>query len=261
MKPQSINAVNKLPVDQKVQTYSRFIPQVLMDRFDIDPSFKDSEGFALLDLRCQPGASDVEIELRHTHTSPDPLLYAHLTDTIHDQIHVLLYVVNDPNSPRFDVDRMPDGRMTEFGTFLRNIPAEEAAMNAGLVPGQIRRGLRVLRHSIQAFEDFVESLAHELYFVEPLYYHNAVIFERYGFSYLRGRRLMDQIHAGFLPGGEFYKLLNGSTPFRQAGVDMSISGRSWAIHDGILGAPYSQVTMYKRVHKEAQVCTFPRAIW
>jgi hypothetical protein len=38
---------------------------------------------------------------------PDPILYAHLTDTINGQIHVLLYILNDPDSPRFDVDKMP----------------------------------------------------------------------------------------------------------------------------------------------------------
>jgi hypothetical protein len=89
------------------------------------------------------------VALRHEYEARDPLLYAHLTDTITGQVHVLLYVVNDPESPRFDVDKMPDGKPTEFGTFRRNLSAEIAAQEAG-GPGQVRRGLRMLQHSIQA---------------------------------------------------------------------------------------------------------------
>jgi hypothetical protein len=43
----------------------------------------------------------------------------------------MLYILNDPHSPRFDVDRMPDGRKTKFGTLMRNLEAEKAALEAG----------------------------------------------------------------------------------------------------------------------------------
>jgi hypothetical protein len=66
-----------------------------------------------------------------------------------------------------------------------------------LSPGQVRRGLRLLAPAIETFEQFVASLGHDMYFVEPLYYHNAVIFERYGFTYQMGRRLMERIESGF----------------------------------------------------------------
>ena len=125
----------------------------------------------------------MELALFHEADFPDPVLYGHLTDTVNGQVHVLLYVLNDPESPRFDVDKMPDGRPTKFGTLMRNIQAERAALEAGLAPGQVRRGPRLLNPAIIAFEKFVESLGHDMYFIEPLYYHNAVIFERYGFNY------------------------------------------------------------------------------
>jgi len=54
----------------------------------------------------------MEMILRHEPGFPDPLLYGHLTDTLNGQIHILLYILNDPASPRFDVDRLPDGTAT-----------------------------------------------------------------------------------------------------------------------------------------------------
>jgi hypothetical protein len=261
MKPTSIAAINLLPWDEKKATYCRFIPSELLERFDINPDFRDSEGRSLISLDCEEGSSDVEVDLRHTVEAEDPLLYAHLTDTINGQIHVLLYVVNDPEGPRFDVDRMPDGSPTRFGVMQRNIEAEIAAMQAGLAPGQVRRGLRLLRHSTPAFESFVESLGHDLFFVEPLSYHNAVIFERYGMGYVRGQKLMEHVHAEFQEDGSLRNMLDASSPFRMPEYASSIRGRSWAIHDGILGQIFSDVTMYKQLRRSAGVDTFPNATW
>ena len=261
MNARSIAAVNRLPDEQKRAVYARFIPEALRERFGIAQTFRDPKGHDLLTLRCAAGATDVVVDLRHTHTAQDPLLYAHLTDTISGQVHVLLYIVNDPESPRFDVDRMPDGSATEFGTFRRNLEAEAAALHAGLAPVQVRRGLRVLSHAIPAFEDFVASLGHDMYFVEPLAYHNAVVFERYGFAYQQGLRRMHAIHAGFQPGGELHARLDASSPFRMPAMGSSIRGRSWAIHDGILGHPYTEITMYKRVGALSGIDTFPGGEW
>jgi len=88
-----------------------------------------------------------------------------------------------------------------------------------------------------------------------LFYHNAVIFERYGFRYQKGRRLMERIEQGFQAGGDLLPLLDGSTPFRQPEAANSIRLRSWAIHDGILGEPFTNVTMYKESGKHAGVST------
>jgi hypothetical protein len=261
MSPHSIAALNLLPFKEKETIYSRFIPQELLERFDIQPDFRDLSGNRLLTLHFESGSTDVTLDLRHAVDAQDPLLYAHLTDTINGQIHVLLYIVNDPEGPRFDVDKMPDDTPTHFGRMLRNIHEEKRAMEAGLAPGQVRRGLRILRHSIQSFEDFVTSLEHEIYFIEPLSYHNAIVFERYGFTYQQGRRLMERTNTGFLEGGAYHALMDGSTPFRQPGMESTIRGRSWAVHDGILGAPFSNVTMYKHVGTHAGVATFPDAMW
>jgi len=261
MKPSSISGINMLPWDEKKAIYSRFIPEKLIELFEFKPDFLDEDGVSLLSLDCEDGSSDVELDLRHRADAEDSLLFAHLTDTMNGQIHVLLYVVNDPDGPRFDVDRMPDGTPTRFGILQRNVDNEIAAMQAGLAPGQVRRGLRLLKHSTPAFEAFVQSLGHVLFFVEPLSYHNAVVFERYGLAYVKGRRLMERIHDKFQEGRELQAKLDDSSPFRIQEHAFSIRGRSWAIHDGILGHPFSDVTMYKRVGEFADVETFPGAIW
>jgi acetoin utilization protein AcuC len=197
----------------------------------------------------------------HRFAFSDPILFGHISDTINGQIHVLLYILNDPTSPRFEVDCLPNGVPTQFGTQHRNLPAEMAAMEYGLAPGQIRRGLRMLGSAIKSFEAFVASLGHEVYFAEPLHYHNAILFEKYGFAYEKGRRLMNRIQAGFGECGDLHATLDSSTPFRHPEAAHSIRLRSWAIHDGILGEPFNNVTMYKWIGKSAGIDSCPRLAW
>lgn len=258
MQPSTIGGINKLPENEKRAIYARYIPAELIEKFNLPELAPDKD---LLQFRFASGSSDVEMRLYHQVGFRDPLLYAHLTDTLNGQIHVLLYILNDPEAPRFEVDKMPDGSATRFGTLKRNIEAEQAAMEYGLAPGQVRRGLRLLQPATTAFEDFIASLGHDMYYVEPLYYHNAVIFERYGFAYQMGKRRMEAIHAGFREGGELQQQLDGEHPFRSPRAANSIRLRSWAIHDGILGEPFTNVTMYKRVGRSAGISTTPGCEW
>ena len=258
MQPSTIGGINKLPENEKRATYARYIPKELIKKFNLSDLTNNQD---LLKFRFAEGSSDVEMMVYHQKDFPDPILYAHLADSMHGQIYVLLYILNNPVSPRFSVDKMPDGRPTQFGIRIRNIDAEKAAMQAGLSPGQIRCGLRSLKYALEAFEKFMLSLGHDMYYMEPLYYHNAIIFERYGFSYQLGRRLMNEIQAGFRDGGELKKKLDDSNPFRSSKASNSIRLRSWAIHDGILGRPFTNVTMYKRVGVSANISTAPSCKW
>lgn len=259
--PSTIGAINLLPMAEKRRIYAKIIPPDLIDRFRLNPFLTDKEGRDLLCLDCEPGSTDTEISLFHKCGFQDPILYGHITDTIHGQLHILLYILNNPEAPRFDIDLLADGTPTELGTNHRNIEAEIAAMQAGLSPGQIREGLHILKQATNTYEAFIESLGHTIYFAEPLYYHNAVIFERYGFTYQQGRRRMQAYHEGFSPGGDLLPLLDGSTPFRQPEAAHSIRLRSWAIHDGILGEPFTNITMYKQVGKHSGVNTTPDCKW
>jgi hypothetical protein len=260
MIPSTIGSINNLPEKEKRAIYTRVVPRELLARFNL-PDLDSRRIQNFFDFKFAPGSSDVEMSLYHEERFPDPILYGHLTDTLNGQIHILLYILNDPGSPRFNVDKMPDGLTTKFGTLRRNLDAEAAALKAGLAPGQVRRGLRMLPLAMASFENFVKDLGHDMYFVEPLYYHNAIIFERYGFSYQEGRRFMDRIQTGFSAGGDLLAHLDGSTPFCQSAAANSIRLRSWAIHDGILGEPFTNVTMYKQVGKSAGVNTCPDVAW
>jgi hypothetical protein len=253
--PSTVGGINDLPMEVKREIYSRLIPAPIFALFQLPEDLIDPAGRDLMHLKCAPGTSTAEMSLFHQFGFQDPVVYGQITDTIYGQIHILLYVINDPYSPRFDIDRLPDGQPTDFGISRRNIPEEIAALQAGLAPGQIRSGLRMLREANRAFEEFSLWLGHDRFFAEPLYYHNAVIFERAGFAYLKGRRLMENIDAGFAPSGELTGRLDGSTAFRMPGAEKSIRLRSWALHDGIMDSFFTDVTMYKVIGKHAGIQT------
>lgn len=258
----SIAGLNNLPAAEQFEYLRLMVPARLIKNYQINPeTLADANGQLLAHWVGEPGTSDVEVSLYRRITDEDPVVMFHLTDTLSRQIHILLAVINDPDSPRFDIDRLPDGTRTHFGTVARNVAAEVAALQAGLAPGQIHRGLRILREATQAFEQFITGLGHDIYFIEPLQYHNALVFERYGFAYQQGRRLMETLHTRFSVDGDLLAKLDGSTPFRQPQAAKSIRGRSWAIHDGVLGEPFTGVVMYKKVGQHARVETFPGSVW
>lgn len=259
--PSTIGGINRLADAEKRAIYAQVLPPELLIKFDIDPSLLDDQSHDLLLINAPTGSTTAEISLYHRHGFIDPILYGHITDTINAQIHILFYILNDPSAPRYDIDRLPDGQLTQLGTKYRNIEAEVEAMYAGLSPGQIRQGPHLLRNALETFETFIINLNHDLHFAEPLFYHNAIIFERYGFAYQQGRRLMQRIQNGFGPDGDLLDLLDGSTPFRQPQAANSIRLRSWAIHDGILGQPFRNVTMYKHVGQHAGLSSCSGCTW
>lgn len=259
--PSTVATINFLPAKTKRKIYTRLIPKPIFELFELPDDLFTPEGKDMVELHCFPGSTIAEMSLYHQIGFPDPVVYGQITDTVNGQIHIMLYVINDPSSPRFDIDRMPDGSPTNFGISQRNIPAEIAAMQAGLSPGQIRSGLRMMDDARIAFEEFTLLLGHDRFFAEPLFYHNAVILERGGFAYLKGRRLMESISRGFEPDGELTRALDGSTPFRMPDAQNSIRLRSWALHDGIMDTFFQDVTMYKVVGKKAGIQTTGEINW
>jgi hypothetical protein len=253
-----VHQINRLPTEVKEGFYRRLLPPELLATYGIDPeTLTDERGQRLVTFTCPEGNRVVEVDVRPEAGFPDPLLYLELADTRLNQIEVPLFVVNDPEGPRFETDRDWRGERTKFGTLNRNIRAEMQAMEAGLAPGQVRRGLRQTRVLGPLFEKFVQGLGHDYYLMEPLAYHNAILFERLGFNYVQGLRRMRWIHACFQPGGVLHEALDGSTAFRQPDAWRTVRSRSWAIHDGILGEPWHGIRMYKKVGHRAGVDTFP----
>jgi len=252
--PSSIASLNQLPDDEKREIYAKIVPPELLDLYQIPADLRDENGADLFKLICPPGSTNAELALYHKTDETDPVLFGHIADSINGQLHILLYGMNDVESPRFNVDRLPDGTKTGFGTDHRNLEAEEKAFMAGLAPGQIYRGPHLFKETLRQFESFVACMGQELFFVEPLFYHVAIIFERYHFHYQSGKRLMKRINEGFSDGGDLLPLLDGSSIFRQPGAEKQIRLRSWAIHDNILGEPFSNVTMFKYIDQDIKPC-------
>jgi hypothetical protein len=259
--PSSIFAINQLPEAEKFAIYRTLIPNWLLEQYGIDPQTLMVGGKPVVRYRCPAGSRALEVTLLRQPGDRDPLAYFNMVDTFNFQLLVLLVVFNNPESPRFEIDRDEDGNQTQLGTLTRNRSAEEAAMQAGLAPGQVRAGLRGFKQTMPIFEDFISRMGHDIFFIEPLAYHNAIVFERYGFSYVRGLAEMRRIHEEFQPGGSLHMRLTHDNPFRQPDAWRTVRGRSWAIHDGILGHPFTGFQMYKRVGIHAGVASFPDSQW
>jgi hypothetical protein len=105
--------------------------------------------------------------------------------------------ITNPRAARYGIDRDPEGRDTLFGTVSRNVDEEIRARNDGLAPGQVRRGLTMLPKVLEAMDGFCRLMGTELYLIEPLFYHSAILYERHGCGYLLGREVMEAIHDGF----------------------------------------------------------------
>jgi hypothetical protein len=256
----SIAGINLLSENVKREIFLHLVPSELFDKFSLPPNLIDENGNNLLIIEGRSGSQSLELKLYHRAGFQDPILYCHLVDTLNGQIHVLLYIMNDPFSTRYNIDVLPDGTKTEFGTRTRNLEAELQAMQVGLLPGQIRRGLNLLSEAVDSFEIFIQNLGQNMYFNEPLYYHNAIIFERYGFNYQSGKKRMENIHARFMEDDSVLSQL-GSSPFRRPEARHSIFFRSWAIHDGILGEHFDGVTMYKVLGRKGAIDTAPGIYW
>jgi len=142
-------------------------------------------------------------------------------------------------------------------------------MEAGLFPGQIGKGLGLTRDVINVLEFFCRIFDIKSIRLEALFYHNAITYERFGFSYFDGFKQMKRIHDLFQPGEKLFEKLDGSTPFRKPEFAHTVRGRSWAIHDGILTDIdddlledcWESPVMYRMVGKPRGMVTFPDPVY
>lgn len=262
----ALTHINALDTIEKEAIYRGLIPLRLLQLLGIPPS-GDSSG--RVKIIAPEGMSLARIEVRGNPVDRRTVFFLDIAETHYSQMELSLCIINDPFSPRFDVDIDENGNDNCFCTLGRNIPEEIRAMRAGLYPNQTSRGLRMFGEFFHTFERFVDSLGMEMITAEPLTYDNAVRYEGYGFDYLSGRRMMLEIDREFRPGGILFRKLDGSTPFRQPGMERTVHGRSWAIHDGILDEPWEDLSLntildepwedikiYRMVGRPAAVRTF-----
>lgn len=254
----SLAGINRLTEPEKEAIYADLLPPRLLDLLQIDPqTLCNRAGQRLVQMIAPAGLGLVRIEVRQRPTSPDTVFFAELADTQFHQMEFAFCIINDPTAERFAVDVTEAGTVNYFTSHGRNIPEELRAMAAGLYPNQTRRGLRLFGEFFPRLERFTDSLGMEMITAEPLTYDNAIRYERYGFDYLTGKRLMQEIDREFQPGGTLYQRLDGSSPFRMPGMERTVRGRSWAIHDGILDEPWDGVQIYKMIGINAGIDTFP----
>jgi len=243
----SLYDINRLEPRDKEAIYRSLLPPRLLGMM--------AQGGGL-EIIAPQGLRFLRMAARVRPADPDPAFFLELCDTHHGQMELSFCLIADPSAPRFDVDVDREGRNNLFATMGRNLDEERRAMEAGLFPNQIRRGLRMFGEFLPLLECFTRRLCMDLIVAEPLSYDNAIRYERYGFDYVVGKRQMQEIDEGFAPGGVLFERLDGSTPFRRRGMEKSVLGRSWAIHDGILDEPWDGVRIYKTVGVHAGVNTF-----
>jgi hypothetical protein len=254
----SLRDINALECEEKEKIYGGIIPVRLYDMFSISPqTFRGADGERKIYFTAPEGLGILRVEVRLLADDRDNVFFLEIADTRHRQMELSFCIINDPASPRFDVDVDQHGKYNYFATSGRNIPEEIRSFHAGLYPNQTHRGLRLFPEFFPTFERFVDALGMEIILAEPLTYDNAIRYEKYGFEYLTGRQLMLEIDEGFKPGNILYRRLDGSSPFRMPGMERTVKGRSWAIHDGVMDTPWDGILIYKSVDQHAGVNTFP----
>ena len=261
--------LNRLPLREKEEIYRLLVPPSLFARFSLNPeSGLNRRGERVLRIECPERGAEASVEVKTRPTDRDQIFYIEVSDS-RDlvQLDWDFIMINDPESPRFDTDVTSEGNDRWLNWTSRNRSEEEKALAAGLAPGQVRRGLGLTRELMGSLDQFCRALGRKSIFLEALFYHNAILYERHGFRYFEGEAQMRRIHQLFQPGGKLWERLDGST-FRPREFAGSIRGRSWAIHDGILNEVEDEILelwappkMYRMVGKKFNMSTFPGARW
>jgi hypothetical protein len=261
--------VNQLPPPEKEELYLQLVPPSLFPRFGINPGTGLNRlGEKVVAIECPPSRAEASVEVKARPTDRDAIFYIEVSDS-RDLIQLQwdFILIADPEAPRFEADLTPAGEDRWLNWTSRNLIEERKALAAGLAPGQVRRGLRLTGELMQCLDSFCETVGKKSIFLEALFYHNAILYERYGFRYFGGEPMMRRIHEQFQPGGKLADRLNG-TAFRKPEFAKTARGRSWAIHDGVIEEirddlleNWEPPKMYRMVGKRFQVETFPGAKW
>lgn len=254
----SLKNLNDFPQLQKEKIYRALIPSSLLSdiRWRAPGCNAPYQRYI-----CPSGVGLIRIEVRRAPTDKDCLFFMQAADTPYGQIELSLCIINDMDAQRFNIDSGPNGRDNCLGTLKRNISEEIRAMNAGLCPHQVRSGLGLFREFFFRFEQFAGCLGIDTIVAEPLSYNNAIQYEDLGFRYISGCQFMTWIDREFRSGGILAQRLDNSTPFRRPVMSLSVRGRSWAIHDGILRQSWDGIKIFKTVGDTSTMSTFPDREW
>jgi hypothetical protein len=263
----SIAKLNRLPKEERDTMYLLLVPDSVFELFHINrKTLTNPFGERVVQGIFPPDENFGCIEVKYRSQDKDCVFSCQVSfEAFMESLRLDFLIINDPFSERFNVDVDETGRDTLYGTRSRNIPEEIRAMNAGLAPGMLRKGLRLMRESVKCLEAFMEPLGLKTLSLDAFFYHNAILWERYGFGYFKGGKLMEKVHQDFQPGGALYEGLDNSTPFRGKGMEKTVRGRSWAIYDGIyldvFDEEWESPMMYKMLGKDFHLNNFPGQVF
>jgi hypothetical protein len=253
----SILELSRISENGREELLKLLIPNGIFVRYNISKeTLLNKEGERVVAFYYPESHYWVSIRVKRRLKDKDCILEVDLEHTPTHQLELSFIMINDLDGERFYLDVDEHGKKTIFGTVRRNIKEEIRAMEAGLAPFQIRKGLGLFRDFKLCLEDFAKNVDYQMIFTYPLGYHNAIHYERHGFGYVTKKAWMEEINGRFHEGGDLYEKLDGSSPFRRRGMEKTPIGRSWAIYDGILGEPFRDVKMVKIVGKDFHVSTF-----
>jgi len=264
-----ITRLNSLPARERDEIYKLLIPGEVLKIFEIEmKTGRNRKGEPVIMVDCPDHQCEGSVEVKNDPRDQDPIFYIEVSDSMDlVQLRWDFILINDIRMPRYNTDITQEGQSRWLKWTSRNIPEELRALQAGLAPGQVRQGLRLMDEVNQCLDRFCGSLGLKSIYMEALFYHNAIAYEQHGFRYFEGEKLMRFINHEFMPGGRLFKLLDDS-PFRKRAFHNTVRGRSWAIHDGILEDladpefdSWEPAKMYKMIGKYFQVDTFPTAIY
>jgi hypothetical protein len=265
-----IRKISRYHQYQKEGLYRTLIPPSLYQALGINPlNLLDNDGQKIIRFFCPEGDSTCLIEIR-VPAIEDPVYSIQISDAVDQStIEWDFLIINDPSSKKYITDLDENGRDTMFGWASRNKNEEEKAFLAGYYPGQTRKGMGLTGQVIRSLDLFCQILGIKTIKLDALFYHNAITYEKFGFSYYEGFREMQRIHELFQPGKKLHQKMDSSNIFRGKELANTVRGRSWAIHDNILcdikddiltGSWVSPV-MYRMVEKPRAMVTFPDPVY
>ena len=263
----SIAKLNRLPKEERNSIYLRLVPEAIFEMFQIDrQTLTNRFGERVVTGIFPPDENFACIEVKNRKEDKDCIFSCQVSlEAFMQSLYLDFLIINNPFSERFNVDVDEFGRETLLGTRSRNIPEEVRAMEAGLAPGMVRHGLRLVKEFVKSLEAFTVPLGLKTITMGAFFYHNAILWERHGFTYFKGGKTMERIHREFQPGGLLYEKLDDSTPFRRKGMEKTVRGRSWAIYDGIFVEAFDEEwespRMYRMLGRDFKVNTFPDQVY
>jgi len=198
--PLGIRTINGLPYDAKQRLYRILVPPELLGQLGINPILWRGNGYTL-ELLAEPDTGKVNLSINNPQDPTDAYFVLELQDNSMNGIDLNLLLLNDPLAEKFGIDYDAEANATHWGTVTRNPAEEELAMRAGLAPAQVRAGLGMGHDVLHQLDVFLAFCARQAISLEPLTYASATLFEKNGFAYVRGHKLMDDIHREFHPGG------------------------------------------------------------